>query len=189
MAGPINHRTPQPASDTRDPRVPPFVPSHRASIVHLRHMSIISRNPPVMSNSQNGSRNSSQSHVSVDPGRWRNLFCIEPSDDAGACCLAFWVPYMSYAQTHWKVKRADTLKSVLSYGPQETAEQTESSRRSSHQQPPSSRRSSQPSQPPSYDTDIDNDVSKSCAEKGCNEMCCFYAMAAWCTPILQGKTL
>jgi hypothetical protein len=189
MAGPIKHRAPQPASDTRDPRVPPFVPSHRASIVHLRHKSIISRNPPVMSNSQNGSRNSSQSHASDTPGRWRSLFCIEPSDDVGACCLAFWFPPMSYAQTAWKLKPGDSLQSVVNFGPQETAEQTPSSRRSSHQQPPSSRRSSQPSQPPSYDTVIDDDKPKTWAEKGCNDMCVVYWLAAWMTPICQGKTL
>ena len=178
MAAPIKHRAPQPASDTRDPRVPPFVPSHRASIVHLRHKSIIPRNLPVMSNSQNGSRNSSQSYAFDAPGRWRSLFCIEPSDDVGACCLAFWFPPMSYAQTAWKLKPGDSLQSVVNFGPQETAEQT-----------PSSRRSSQPSQPPSYDTVIDDDEPNSWAEKGCNDMCVVYWLAAWMTPICQGKTL
>jgi hypothetical protein len=132
----------------------------------------------VMSNSQNGSRNSSQSHASDTPGRWRSLFCIEPSDDVGACCLAFWIPPMSYAQTAWKVNRADSLRSVVNFGQQETAEQT-----------PSSRRSSQPSQPPSYDTVIDDDKPKTWAEKGCNDMCVVYWLAAWMTPICQGKTL
>jgi hypothetical protein len=131
-----------------------------------------------MSNSQNGSRNSSQSHASDTPGRWRSLFCIEPSDDVGACCLAFWIPPMSYAQTAWKVNRADSLRSVVNFGQQETAEQT-----------PSSRRSSQPSQPPSYDTVIDDDKPKTWAEKGCNDMCVVYWLAAWMTPICQGKTL
>jgi hypothetical protein len=178
MAGRIEQRALQPASDTRDSRAPPFVPSHRASIVHLRHMSIISRNPPEMSNSQNGSRNSSQSHVSDATGRWRSLFCIEPEDDVGACCLAFWIPPMTYGQTSCKIKQGDSLKSVVNFGPQETAEQTACSRRSS-----------QPSQPPIYDTVIDDDVRKSCAEMGCNDECVIFWLAAWCTPFCQGKTL
>jgi hypothetical protein len=182
MAEPIKQRAPQPASDITDHRAPPFVPSHRASIAHLRHMSIISRSPPVMSNSQNGSRNPSQSHASVAsvaPGHWRNLFYIEPSDDVGACCLAFWLPCVSYGQTDYRVKHPKSKKSVVNLGPRETAEQTESSRRSS-----------QPSQPPSFDTVIDDDkLRKSCEQAGCNEMCCVYAMAVCLTPVCQGKTL
>jgi hypothetical protein len=193
MAEPIKQRAPPPASDTRDPRAIHFVPSHRASIVHLRHKSIISRGPPVMSNSHNGSRNPSQSHASVAPvaaGRWRNLFCIEPSDDVRACCLAFWLPYMSYGQTDYRVKRPKSQNPVENLSPQETAEQTEISRQSSHQQPPSWQQSSKPSQPPSYDTAIDDDeLRKVCKHAGCNEMCLVYALAAGMTPVCQGKTL
>jgi len=193
MAEPIKKRAPQPASYTRDPRAPPFVPSHRASIVHLRHKSIISRGPPAMSNPRSVSRNSSLSHASVASvaaGRWRNLFCIEPSDDVGACCLAFWLPCMSYGQTDYRVKRPKSQNPVENLGPQETAEQTEISRRSSHQQPPSSQQLSKPSQLPSDDTAIDDDeLRKSCKQAGCNQMCFVYVLAGWLTCVCQGKTL
>ena len=178
MAGPMKDSPSQPVSDTGNPRAPPFVPSHRASIVQPRHKSIISRNPPVMSNSQNVSPNGSQSYSS--PGldsQWRNQLWVEPADDVGPCCLAVWLPCVTYAQTAWKIKRGDGFKSVLTYSPRETAEQAASSRHSSIQQQPSNQAS------------ISQD-SKSAAECGCNAYGLTFWISSWGPwSILSGETL
>jgi hypothetical protein len=158
----MNDRTSQLESDIRDPRAVTFIPSHRASIVQLRHKSIISRTQPAMSTSQNTSRNGSQTCSSQElDGHWRNLWCVEPSDDVGSCCLAFWVPWVSYGQTAWKVKRGNALKCAWSFGPQETAA---SSRHSSIQQQSSNQTSISQDEP----------ESKSSAECGCNNHCLIF---------------
>lgn len=99
-------------SDHLQARAVTIIPVHRGSITGPSHTSILPRacgtmaGPTTSASAVTRNQNGPQPYTyPSDDSGWQTKWCAEPRNDAGACCMAFWVPWAMYGKVDWRLRR------------------------------------------------------------------------------------